>query len=260
VLENGLGEMSSAWTRIIAEVGRSTRVCAYDRAGQAWSDDVDGPQDGIAIASDLHALLASAGERGPFVLVGHSAGGPYVMTYAARYPDEVAGMVLLDSMSPDEFTDLPGFADEQSMMRRGLGVLPSLARLGVASMLPTSVWSSQPEPAASQVQAFASSPRGMRNMRDEQSMYPIVFEQAKQLNSLGDKPLVVVTATESLDRDEAWSDLQDRLAALSTDSQHRVADATHAGVVDDTVTFAPSVVAILDVVEAIRTGEPVVAR
>ena len=54
------------------------------------------------------------------------------MTYAAQYPDEVAGMVLLDSMSPDEFTDLPGFASEQSMMRRGLGVLPSLTRLGVA--------------------------------------------------------------------------------------------------------------------------------
>ena len=107
-------------------------------------------------------------------------------------------MVLLDSMSPYEFTDLPGFATEQSMMRRGLGVLPSLARLGVARILPTSAWSSLPEPAASQVQAFAASARGMRNMRDEQSMYRTVFEQAKALTSLDGKPLVVVTATESM--------------------------------------------------------------
>ncbi len=67
--------------------------------------------------------------------------------------------------------------------------------------------------------AFASSPRGMRNMRDEQSMYPTVFEQARSLTSLGSKPLVVVTATESIDKHEEWTDLQDRLAALSTNSQ-----------------------------------------
>ena len=58
VLENGLGATSLAWTRITAEVSRTTRVCAYDRAGQGWSDDVDAPQDGLAVAADLHTLLA----------------------------------------------------------------------------------------------------------------------------------------------------------------------------------------------------------
>jgi pimeloyl-ACP methyl ester carboxylesterase len=257
VLENGLGETSPAWTRITAEVSRTTRVCAYDRAGQGWSDDVGAPQDGLAIAADLHTLLARAGEPGPYVLVGHSAGGTYIMTYAAQYPDEVAGMVLLDSMSPYEFTALPDFAAEQSMMHRGLGVLPSIARLGVARVLPTSAWSSLPEPAASQVQAFASSARGMRNMRDEQSVYREVFEQAKALTSLDGKPLVVITATESLQQTKGWSEVQDRLAALSTNSQHRVADATHEGLIDDEATFEPSVLAIVDVVQSIRTHEPV---
>ena len=232
VLENGLGATSLAWTRITAEVSRTTRVCAYDRAGQGWSDDVDAPQDGLAVAADLHTLLARSGEAGPYVLVGHSAGGAYVMTYAARYPDDVAGMVLLDSMSPDSFTALPDFATEQSMMRRGLGVLPSLARLGGAQVLPASAWSNLPEPAASQVQAHASSPRGMRNIRDEQSVYRDVFDQAKALTSLHGKPLVVVTATESLEQIEGWSEVQDRLAALSRNSQHRVADATHEGLID----------------------------
>jgi pimeloyl-ACP methyl ester carboxylesterase len=259
VLENGLGEISPAWARITAEVSPSTRVCAYDRAGQAWSDDVTDPQDGFAIAADLHTLLSRAGEKGPYVLVGHSAGGTYAMTYAALYPGDVAGMVLLDSMSPHEFSEMPGFATEQSMMRRGLGVLPSLTRLGVARILPTSVWSSLPEPQASQVQVFASSPRGMRNMRDEQSMYRTVFEEAKMLTSLHDKPLVVVTATESLQKD-GWSELQDRLAALSTNSRHRVADATHSGVVDDKASYESSVQAIVDVVQSVRTHEPVAAR
>jgi pimeloyl-ACP methyl ester carboxylesterase len=260
VLENGLGATSPAWARITAEVGRTTRVCAYDRASQGWSDDVTSPQDGLEIAADLHTLLALSGEPGPYVLVGHSAGGTYVMTYAAQYPADVAGMVLLDSMSPDEFTDLPGFAAEQSMMRRGLGILPSLARLGVARPLPASVWSSLPEPAASQVQAFASSARGMRSMADEQSMYRTVFEQAKALTSLDAKPLVVVTATESMQKHEEWIDLQDRLAALSTNTDHRVAEATHAGLIDDPASFESSVQAIVDVVQSIRTERPVAVR
>ena len=61
VLENGLGATSPDWTRITAAVDPTTRVCAYDRAGQGWSDDVDTPQDGLAIASDLHTLLARCG-------------------------------------------------------------------------------------------------------------------------------------------------------------------------------------------------------
>jgi len=260
VFENGLGETSAHWTRIAAAVDTTTRVCAYDRAGQGWSDAVGAPQDAVAIAADLHTLLERADESGPFVLVGHSAGGPYVMTFAARYPDEVAGVVLLDAMSPYEFTALPGFAGEQSMMRRGLGVLPSLARLGVTQVLPTSAWSSLPEPAASQVQAFASSPRGMRNLRDEQSMYPTVFEQAKALTSLDGKPLVVVTATESIHQHVEWTDLQDRLAALSTNGEHRTVEATHAGLVDDATESTFSVQAIVDVILSIRTGQPLPAR
>jgi len=256
VLESGLGEMSASWARIVSDVSPTTRVCAYDRAGQGWSDDVDEPQDAVTIATDLHTLLQRAGEAGPYVLVGHSAGGPYVMTYAAHYPDEVAGMVLLDSMSPDEFTDLPGFATEQSMMRCGLGVLPSMARLGLARVLPTSMWSSLPEPAASQVAAFSASARGMRNMRDEQSMYPVAFEQAKALTSLGDTPLVIVTATESIDQHAEWTGLQARLAALSTDSDRRIAHATHAGLLDDAVSARISSQAITDVVDAVRAGAP----
>ena len=75
VLDNGLGEVTASWARIVAEVGTTARVCAYDRAGQGWSEDSATTPDGITAARDLHALLRVAGEHGPFVLVGHSIGG-----------------------------------------------------------------------------------------------------------------------------------------------------------------------------------------
>src|SRR5688572_10401470 len=102
------------------------------------------------------------------------------------------------------------------MMRRGLGVLPSLARMGIARGLPASAFSNLPEPQATQYHAFASSPRSMRNMRDEHSVYRNVFTQAQTLTSLDGKPLVVITVTESLDEITGWSDAQTELAALSS--------------------------------------------
>jgi pimeloyl-ACP methyl ester carboxylesterase len=260
VLENGLGETSPIWSRITAEVVRTTRVCAYDRAGQGWSDDAAGAQDGLAVAADLHTLLGRAHETGPYLLVGHSAGGSYAMIYAARYPDQVAGMVLLDSTTPNQFTVLPDFASEYSLSRRMFAVLPSLARLGVAQVLPASAFSSLPEPAASQVRAFATSPRQMRNVRDEQSVYRQVFEQAQALTTLDGKPLVVLTATETQQGTKGWSAAQDRLATLSTNSQHRIAEATHVGLLDDKHSFEPSAQAIGDVVQSIRASAPVVTR
>jgi pimeloyl-ACP methyl ester carboxylesterase len=260
VIENGLGGMSALWSRITGEVGRTTRVCTYDRAGQGWSDDVGRPQDGHAVAADLHTLLQRAGEAGPYVLVGHSAGGVYTMIYAAQYPDDVAGVVLLDSMTPNQFTALPDYPSQYSMMRRGVALLPSVARLGIARVLPSSAWSSLPEPAASQVAAFSSDPRQFRSMRDELSEYHTVMHQAQALTTLGNKPLVVVTASESLRKTKGWSDEQNRLAELSTDSQHRVVDSTHEGVVDDAHSYETSVQAIDDVARAVRSGRPLAAR
>ena len=100
VLEPGLGEPSTAMAWIAPDVATTTRVCVYDRAGRGWSESAGRPQDGVEVATDLHTLLERAGERGPFVLAGHSAGGIYVLNFAHLYPEQVAGVVLLDSMHP----------------------------------------------------------------------------------------------------------------------------------------------------------------
>lgn len=258
VLENGLGETSPVWSRMTAAVGATTRVCAYDRAGQGWSDDAARPQDGLAVAADLHALLGRAHETGPYVLAGHSTGGSYAMIYAAQYPAEVAGMVLLDSTSPDQFTVLPDYKSEYSISRRLLAVFPSFARLGAAQVFTSS--SNLPEPAASQVRAFDTSPRHLRNMRDEYSVYRDVFKQAQALSTLGSKPIVVVTAAENARQTKGWSEAQNRLAMLSSNSQHRIADASHVGVLDEERASGISAQAINDVVQSIRTGAPVTPR
>jgi pimeloyl-ACP methyl ester carboxylesterase len=256
VLESGLGEVSSNWARIAPVVAATTRVCAYDRAGQGWSDDAASPEDGLAVARDLHALLAVSGERTPVVLVGHSIGGIYAMTYATQYPDEVAGMVLLDSSTPYQF-DLPGYAGIYTMLQRGYGVAPSLARLGIGLLVPGSMMSNLPSPAGAQVATFAISPRGLRNARNELSELPAAFDQAKALHTLDGKPLAVVTATGSLHDTKGWSAAQDRLAALSTNNSHRIVDATHAGLLDDERAALASTSAITAVVAAVRTLTPV---
>ena len=258
VLESGLGETSPWWSWITPAVARTTRVCSYDRAGQGWSDDAPRPQDGLQVATDLHTLLARAGERGPYVLVGHSTGGTYAMTYAARYPSQVAGMVLLDSASPDQFTVLPDYAGFYSIFSRVSALLPSLARLGAGQLLSSSVGSTLPEPAASQARAFATSPRDLRSQRDELSTHHDVFRQAQALTTLGGKPLVVLTAT--VGQQSGWATAQDRLATLSSNSSHRFAHATHAALLDEQRGSVISVRAIDDVVQSVRTGSPVVTQ
>ncbi len=96
IMEAGFGGSSLAWARVQARVAKTTRVCAYDRAGYGLSDVGPMPRDGAAVVRDLDAALKRARIKGPYVLVGHSAGGLYVRLFAARRRDDVVGMVLAD--------------------------------------------------------------------------------------------------------------------------------------------------------------------
>jgi pimeloyl-ACP methyl ester carboxylesterase len=250
VLQSGLGEFSASWARIAPAVARSTRVCAYDRAGQGWSDDAPQIQDGLQVAADLHTLLDAAGENAPYVMVGHSIGGSYSMTYAARYSEQIAGMVLLDASDPYQARATAGSADVSAFAP--LAVLPSVARLGIGQVIPSS--SSLPQPDAGRVQAFEGSPRGWRNAAEEWGAMDALFSQAQALSTLGSTPLVVLTASESVQQDNGWSAVQDRMAALSTSSSHRVAESSHEGLLSEEGGAGLSVRAIVDVVQNVRTG------
>jgi pimeloyl-ACP methyl ester carboxylesterase len=253
VLLGGMGETSAAWGLVQPAVSATTRVCAYDRAGQSWSDSAPGAKDGVQVADDLHALLREAGEPGPYVLAGHSVGGTYAMVYAAEYPDDVAGLVLLDSASPYQFTALPEFPAAYSFMRRLTALRSLLARSGVGPLLNSGVPGDLPPAAQAQMQAFDWSTSQLRSERDEVAGYPEMFEQAQTLTEIGSTPLIVVTATAG-DRQAGWPEAQENLATLSPTSSHRLVPATHTSLLLDATDFAFSVTAIADVVQAARTN------
>jgi pimeloyl-ACP methyl ester carboxylesterase len=229
ILEPGLGESARAMARWIApDVARTTTVVVYDRAGHGRSDAE--PAAGADAARDLHVLLERAHVPGPYVLAGHSLGGMFALTYAHRYPAEVGGIVLLDSMHPRQHNAFAG-------MDPLLALVPTLARTGLANLL-FDRKDGDPTAQARQV------------VRDVEEM-PAELNRAVKLTSLGNKPLIVLSAgTGSL---PGWAGQQNDLATLSTDSVHRtIPGATHASLIDDHVDAAQSSRAIRDVVKAVQ--------
>jgi pimeloyl-ACP methyl ester carboxylesterase len=260
ILEPGAGGMSSDFAWITPAVARDTRVCVYDRAGRGWSEPADSPQDGAQIATHLHTLLQRGHVPGPYVLAGHSFGGLYVLTFAARYPDEVAGMVLVDSTEPGS-AETPGTSpgDEGSydIMWRVSALLSSSARLGVGRLFGQLTYGSLPPPARDEAIASAATPNHVQSTIDEYVQGSASADQAASLGDFGAQPLVVLTAGSGSDAD--WKAAQDDLASLSTNGAHRVVDgASHGEMLLDEDAGAATTQAILDVVSSVRSGRPLV--
>jgi pimeloyl-ACP methyl ester carboxylesterase len=256
VLVSGLAETSVYWGGWIAPaVAQKTTVCAYDRAGQGWSDPPASPQDGMAVATDLHTLLANAQIPGPYVVVGHSTGGVYSRIFAARYPDQVAGMVLLDSQPNEALTELPDYPSQYSALRRATALFPSLARLGLFRLVNRLAADPLPLPTRDEELAVISSANLNRIERDEFAQLPTTLNEAAALTTLGDRPLIVVTAAKGAAA--GWMPLQDRMTGLSSNSAHRVVPGIdHPGLVHDRDGAAQASQAILDVVASVRSGTP----
>jgi pimeloyl-ACP methyl ester carboxylesterase len=255
ILFNGLGERTPSWAWVQGDVARQTRVCVFDRAGQGWSGKASGRQDAHQLSADVRGLLAAANVPGPYVLAGHSVGGTYALAYAMDYPEDVAGVALIDSATPYQF-DLPAYPRFYSMWRRGSALLPTLARAGVARVYSLGVGiNSLPPDAGRAARAFGSSPRELRADRDEFAELPTVFRQDKALTSLGGKPLFVLTA--DVGQLSGWPAAQNKLAGLSTNSVHQTTHgATHAALLEDRNYAALSSRAIDAVVRSVRTGGP----
>lgn len=249
LLESGLGETSAYWAWVSPAIARDTKVCVYDRPGRGWSDPVSVAQGGGAVAEDLHTLLARAHVFGPFVLVGHSSGAQYVRIFAGRYPEQVAGMVLLDGQPADAFESLPSYATFYRVFHRIFAVLPTLARLGVGRVV-VHPYGELPARAREMQRVHYASAGFYRSLRDEFEALPASLAKAGSFQSLGTRPLVVVTAAQ--DPHAGWLPLQEMLARLSTNSSHRVVPATHISLVTDQTAAQMSIEAIRDVVHAVR--------
>lgn len=103
VFENGLDGKMYCWNKIIPEISKDATTFAYNRPGYGNSDPVSTPRDGLHVIDGLRFLLKSNGLKPPYVLVGHSLGGLYMQLFARRYPEEVTGLVLVDTTHPNQF-------------------------------------------------------------------------------------------------------------------------------------------------------------
>jgi pimeloyl-ACP methyl ester carboxylesterase len=119
ILDAGLGDDSLIWAKVQPQLSQHTTVCAYDRAGYGWSQPQPGRRDANSIADQLHGLLRAAQVAPPYVLMGHSFSGLTVRAYANRYRAELAGLVLVDGVTPLQDDKLPkalvAMQDEQRL-------------------------------------------------------------------------------------------------------------------------------------------------
>lgn len=255
VLEPGGGEMSSNLGWIAPAVARGTRVCVYDRAGRGWSQPSATPQDGTQIATDLHTLLQRGHIPGPYVLAGHSFGGLYVLNFAARYPNEVAGMVLVDSTAPAWGAASSGDQGSSRLMSRVSTLISTSARLGLGRLYGQFAYGSLPQRSRDEVRASTATASNIRSTIDEYVQASASMRQAASLKDFANKPLVVITA--GMGHDAAWTTAQNHLATLSTNSVHRVIEnATHEALVADSQPANVTTRAILDVVSSVRSTDP----
>ncbi|WP_327633058.1 alpha/beta fold hydrolase [Kribbella sp. NBC_00482] len=255
ILEPGGGGSAASMGLIAPAVARDSRVCVYDRAGRGWSDPAASPPDGVQIATDLHELLARADVPGPYVLAGHSFGGLYVRAYAAKYPEEVAGLVLVDSTGAKSTPVSPQDASSYSVLKHLSSLAATTSRLGVGRLIAGSGFSELPPTYRDDARATAATGKEMGGFLDEFGVANRSEAEAGSLRSLNAKPLIVLTAERG--NSEGWMAAQNETAKLSTNSLHRVVPgATHGSFVENPDHAAAITKAIHEVVVSVQTGEP----
>jgi pimeloyl-ACP methyl ester carboxylesterase len=213
ILESGLGLSSIGWINIQPEIAKYTRVCAYDRAGYGWSAAGKKPRTSLQIATELKALLDSAGERGPYVLVGPSFGSFTGRVFTGLYPTAVAGVVLLDASHEDQQERVDGILlsaareeriknEEQNRRQERLNQIiePVMVHLGIerlqASLRPLDL---SPPPfglTRALLEEINYLDQQLKTRQTVVAESAAMKESAKQVRSaggMGDRPLVVLT-------------------------------------------------------------------
>lgn len=255
LLEAGIAASSLSWSKVLPELAKFARVVAYDRAGLGWSDASPRPRTPPHIVEELHTLLDRASVPRPLVLVGHSFGGYCVRYYAHKFPGEVAGMVLVDSVHPAEWERI---TPQQRRMIRGavlfsrIGEL--LTRVGFVRFVLERLErgaTGAPKAAARafgpsaeqflgrivgevrklppevlpQVRAVWCRPRCHRAMAAYVGSLPASAAVVASLGGLGELPLVVLSGSH---HPEPRAREQEELARLSSKSDHVIAaDSAH---------------------------------
>ncbi|MDV3458520.1 alpha/beta hydrolase [Sphingomonas sp. HF-S4] len=243
VVDAGMGTApveDPAWQGIAAKIARVTRVCLHDRAGLGSSDPAPGtPRTSADAAADLHAVLKKAGVPGPYLLAGHSIGGLHAQVFAARYPTDIAGLVLISSTHADQMTTW-------------LSLLPPAAP--------------DEEKAITEGRAFLTTMLSDPTKNEEKLDFPASAAQARGLKTLGSKPVIVATHSPrfrmvpglsepmAIKLETATQKMQKQFLSLSSNARQNIAPTAGHGLPHEAPGFV--VDNILEAVALARSARP----
>jgi pimeloyl-ACP methyl ester carboxylesterase len=271
VLDAGAGGIGLAWELVRPAIAKVTRVVTYDRAGLGWSQASPYPRDAAAMALELHTMLVKANISGPYILVGHSLGGSVARQFAAKYPNEVAGLVMVDSAHEQQMKHFPPAMVKMANSMKGMmSVMKIMGKLGIFALKPNLISIGDngklPMDLVAQMQgvmAFSSS-HAEAMVAESESVYAM---QTQPVTTLGDLPLTVISHGQldtnavppslgSQVRDEyeiAWQNLQVEITSLSTRGRRSVAERSGHNVMFD----QPEIVveAVLEMVKSSQQSE-----
>lgn len=256
ILDAGLGGTSLDWVLVQARLATHTRVCAYDRAGMGHSNPGPEPRSPSRIADELRRLLETAGVPAPYVLVAHSLSGKTASLFAAAYPEDVTGMVLVDTRSEkiDAVTPPEEAEAFAATLKRQANVLTLARKLGLVRLIGSILVDepSLPPGVATEMTLLQTQPQSLRATTDE-GLARSLDDAALTGTSLGEIPLVVIAARDSMAGIPGWAEAQAELAASSREGRLVVAESSsHLVQIDQ-----PEIVidAVLSVIDALQSGE-----
>ena len=270
VFESGGASWSLDWFLVQSEVAKFTQACSYDRAGYGWSDPGSKPRTAEQMAKELHTLLLQANIPKPYVLVGASYGGHPVRLYAKYFPDEVAGIILVDARHESMNSRLP--PSWRQMEKGGKAVLRFMllaSRLKLLTLVAKLAGDTAVPPIAKRLPPeilpmyleVGFTPKYWANNLDELEASAESDKQVSAAGGLGSLPLTVIRhgisgmftrmpSSQAEQAEQIWQTLQTELAQLSTDSQLLVAEKSGHGIQIEQPELV--VAAIRDMVERVR--------
>jgi len=226
VMDAGLGGYCLDWSLVQPKIVKFTRVITYDRAGYGWSDESPRERTSENAMKELHAMLHNASVPAPYVLVGQSLGGVNVRLFAMMYPDEVAGIVLVDSSHELQIEKLPKI-NHPVYFKPAVAVM--LSKLGIVRRFTSYFINTDNFAKYSSIQKMYNSQKlttkFVRTMTYEFSNFEQSLDQLKKTGGhLGDKPLTVLTAGKQANK--VWPTLQADLVTKSTQGKQIIVKAS----------------------------------
>lgn len=223
VIDAGMGGFSLEWQPVQERLAHQARVCSYDRAGYGYSDPGPLPRTSARIARELHTLLHTAGIPGPYLLVGHSFGGYNIRYFASAYPEETAGLVLVDASHPEQFERMAEHTEREAIMPE-----PGDNRLWLSRAI---IPDNYPAHLVQRARVLMNTRKARATQIEELRYFKHSADEVLAAGLLPDVPIMVLTrgqrvwpyTVEGHRMEQVWAEMQRDLAALSPRSLHLIA-------------------------------------